>query len=209
MTSHKISLLCIAFLLTLLNVFLIIKYTHCKKNNEILLSNAERKIENIMERYDISLYQSYRTNGIILDDIYLTDTNNEKSKLSKLFINRDIILVCRFSEHHCDECTAYSIIKLINHLDMLGLKNVVFLGSYENSKHASVITSNYSCVETYNIQSLNISVEEIHHPYYFTVDRNLRISDVFIPDRSFPHLTNRYLEIVNNKIFNQQNNMKH
>ena len=50
---------------------------------------------------------------------------------------------------------------------------------------------------------MSTPMEELSSPYYFIVDSTLIMSDIFVPDKSFPSLTNHYLNMIKRKYFQQ------
>ena len=54
-------------------------------------------------------------------------------------------------------------------------------------------------MDVYNTNTFNIPVEELGFPYYFILNSNLQISNVFIPDKATPSITNIFLKSVNKK----------
>jgi hypothetical protein len=56
-------------------------------------------------------------------------------------------------------------------------------------------------MNVYNVSDLNIQADSTGLPYYFILDRNLNISNIFIPNKSAPDLTNNYLKTITNRYF--------
>jgi hypothetical protein len=48
-------------------------------------------------------------------------------------------------------------------------------------------------------------VEELAYPYYFILHNNMTISDIFIPDKAAPTITNNYLEMIYKRYFTVKN----
>jgi hypothetical protein len=56
-------------------------------------------------------------------------------------------------------------------------------------------------MNVYNIPQLNLPIEEADVPYYFLLDHTLRVSNVFVPEKSASELTNTYFDIIINQYF--------
>jgi hypothetical protein len=134
----------------------------------------------------------------------LTDSSNIKTEISSLFHAKEKFLVCRFSELHCQECVIYATIKLLNQSKTMGDINILFWGAYEHIKSLNIAKKHFGIQDmpVYNISNLNIPAEELGYPYYFVLNSDLTISNVFIPDKATPSMTNNYLKMVYKRYFN-------
>ena len=205
--SKKYIILCIIILLmTALDVCLIykIKVEKMDYNNTIRDVTTRNILSNL---YKINVDVNLINNGIVLDSLLLMKnvSNKEEQKIIDVFQGTNKLFICRFSELNCQECTIYSILKTISHSDSIGKNNIVFWGDYENSKNLSVVKERLGIgdMNVYNLPYINIPAERIGTPYYFVIDTTLTMSDFFIPDRSFPGLTDHYFEIIKKKYFMQ------
>ena len=55
-------------------------------------------------------------------------------------------------------------------------------------------------IPSYNIQNV-LPADELQTPYCFILHPDLRISEFFIPDKSFPKVTKRYIRTLSKKYF--------
>jgi hypothetical protein len=80
---------------------------------------------------------------------------------------------------------------------------MLYLGTYRNNRIFNSVKPLYHIQNqhVYNIQSLNIPAEELGYPYYFMLNEDLTISDVFIPDKAFPSITSDYLRMIKKRYF--------
>jgi hypothetical protein len=192
-----------AALMVLLNIFLLYKTSSLRKYHKDILDNIEIFQNNQMNSYKTNFNVSLLNNGLSLEKTILTDSKNHEIKIKDVFHENDKFLICRFSELYCQECVTHSIIKLVNISEKIGKDHIIFLGSYENSKSMNIMKEHLGIqnMAIYNAHNLNIPAEEIGFPYYFMVDKTLKISDIFIPEKSALDLTNKYLEIINERYF--------
>jgi len=133
-----------------------------------------------------------------------------KDSLSNIFSFADIlnesreqILVCRFSELHCESCVNFSIQLLLQQTDTIGKNNILFLGAYRNNKIFNRVKQLYGIhnQNVFNTAELNIPAEELGYPYYLVLHNDLTISDVFVPDKAVPTITKKYMEMISKRYF--------
>ena len=194
-------------LMVLLNVFLLYKLFSLKKYHKDILNTIEIFQNNQLRSYHTNFNINLLSNGVSLENSILTDSTNHKVTINDLFHGEDNLLICRFSELHCQECVTYSILKLIKMSENTGKNHIVFLGSYENNKSMNIMKKYLGLQDRpiYNVLNLDIPAEEIGLPYYFTVDKTFKISNLFVPDKLLPNLTNNYLEMINKRYFTMKN----
>lgn len=143
-----------------------------------------------------------------LNDIMLKDSLGIISPLKNLLEKeKKQILVCRFSQFHCESCVNFSI-QMLLHSSFIEKENLLFLDSYENNRIFNREKKLYGIdtFKTYNALSLNIPLEELGFPYFFVLNENLTISHIVIPDKNTPALTQKYLEIINERYFEKATN---
>jgi hypothetical protein len=199
----------IVALLLILDAFLLYKTVHHKRliaaYQSILEDNTSKA--NSMEWLKLNFESGLKNNGLTLDNIIIKDSLNKEIRLQDLFKNgRSQILVSRFTSLCCESCAIYSAQKICSLADSINKTNIVFLASYDSNNNFALSKNRFGIQgkEVYNTMNfLNIPVEEQSFPYYFVVDSNLKISDVFLPDKMAPDLTNRYLDAVMEKYFRQ------
>jgi hypothetical protein len=193
--------------MVLLNIVLLYKIVVVKKYHKDYLGNIKAYETEKMNAYYTNFQTGLLNDGIKVENKILIDSLNNKLQLIDLFEKRDNLLVCRFSELNCQECVIYSVVKLVRLSEEIGRNNIVFLGSYENNKSLHILKKqiNLQNMNVYNIPYLDIPVENESHPCYFILDNTLTISNLFVPDKSVPDLTNSYLKTITNRYFINDN----
>jgi len=166
------------------------------------------KSNNLMQTVDendelLTLRLNFTTNilnsNLQLENIFIKDSINILLPINEVFDEKQkYILVCRFSEHHCESCVNYSLKMMTSWIDSIGNGNVLFLGNHRNNRIFNRVIPLYGIkdLSTFNAPAFNIPIEEIGYPYYFLLDRNLQITNVFIPDKATPNITNEYLKNI-------------
>ena len=195
-------LLFLSFLLLLTSVFVYMHLSQKKATNSHNTFSDSEKEE--ADFYLTNYYVKLNNNGMELNDIMLKDSLGIISPLKNLLEKeKKQILVCRFSQFHCESCVNFSI-QMLLHSSFIEKENLLFLGSYENNRIFNR-EKNYT-FKTYNALSLNIPLEELGFPYFFVLNENLTISHIVIPDKNTPALTQKYLEIINERYFEKATN---
>ena len=200
----------IAALLLIVNIVLLYRIVDHKRiiaaYQAILTENTNKT--NNREWLNLNFDSGLENNGIKLDNVIVRDSQNKEMRLQDLFKSgRSQVLVSRFTSLCCESCAIYSIQKACSFADSINTENIVFLGFYENTKILNLLKQQYGIhkKEVYNTMDFfNIPVEKQSYPYYFVLGRDLKISDVFLPDKMCPDLTNRYLDRVAKKYFKQK-----
>ncbi|MFV0506587.1 MAG: hypothetical protein ACK5L5_07750 [Bacteroidales bacterium] len=78
----------------------------------------------------------------------------------------------------------------------IGKENILILGNYRNNRifYRTMEEYNIDYPNIYNTNSLDIPAETIDYPYFFILDKDLKISNVFVPDKGLPNITIEYLD---------------
>jgi hypothetical protein len=179
-------------------------YREKYRNYQELLHNANAIRTNRNDAYENYFFNDLLHFNSNLDNITLVADANQAILLKKMFLENEAEkLICRFSEFYCESCVSYAILKIKNRVDSLGKNNILFLGMYENNTSLKILKSQYNIqdMNVYNTGVLPLPAEKMGFPYYFMLDSTLRVTDVFVPDKAVPELTDRYLKMVEKKYF--------
>jgi hypothetical protein len=195
-------LIFIIFSLLAINVYTIIRFYRFKKQN--ITASPVVSEHDELHSYTINFATNLRNSNFRLEEVRAKDSSGTVFSLKDLINNnQEQILVCRFSELHCESCVNFSIQLFRHWVDSIGKNNVLLLGSYRNNKIFNRTKPLYSIhnLNVYNIQPLNIPAEELGYPYYFVLHSDLTISDAFVPDKATPIIANNYLKLINERYF--------
>jgi hypothetical protein len=146
-----------------------------------------------------------KNNNLLLKDITVKDSLNNIILLQNFFkTGQSLLFVCRYSELNCESCVAYSIQALLQWVDVIGKDNILFLGSYRNNRMFNKYKRLYGLdtLNVVNTPALNLPAEDLGYPYYFVLDSAMRVTNVFVPDKSCTKISKWYLELVNEKFHN-------
>lgn len=179
-----------------------------KTNSIIRLSTLLQSTDELTTLY-ANFITEIENSNIQLEDVIIKDSLNVTLPLGSIFRkNQSEMLVCRFSEMDCESCINYSINTLLQWSNRIGKDNILFLGTYRNNKIFNRQKPLYGIdtLITVNTDGVNLSAEDLGHPYYFILDSTLRVLNVFLPNKETPSIDNRYLELVCEKYFNSSRN---
>jgi len=179
--------------------------------NLVLLNrvyNTENQIQSIAEKNEIILNQvpkSYSQNfNLLLTDkghLEVDGIENLDVILYRLLSKKKAILVYRYSDHHCGECIDFGMIKL--HKLSEEMDNIIILASYDNDREMKISHRKYnSNIPICNVREgyIELKAEKMSVPYFFMVDSNMQISNVFIPEKTIPSMTTKYFNAIKSSL---------
>ena len=191
----------IIFALIAINGYTLIRFKKLKQQK--LISEVKNHLQEIRNNGDNSYKLNFITNimnsNLYLSDVMVKDVNNTIIPLLDTFERgQKQLLICRFSQSHCESCVDFSIQFLKERIDIIGRNNLIFLGNHRNNFIFFKTVTMYDIhdLRVYNCPTINIQAEELGFPYYFVLNSDLQISNVFVPDKSEPHIANEYLENI-------------
>ena len=200
--KEKIFLILIIISLLAINAFTLVRFYQLKQQKSEGEEIKHNKESDELNSYMVNFSTNILNSNFQLNNILVRDSLNNTIPLKTAFnYGQKQILVCRFSKMHCESCVNFAIQNFRNWVDSIGIKNVLFLGNYHSNKIFNREKPLYGIqgMNVYNAFELKIPAEELGYPYYFILDRNLRISNVFVPDKAAPEITNRYLKNIQSK----------
>lgn len=194
--------------LIVFNIFSLFRFNKLKQQTEIEILEIKRKEEmknDALETYKLSFIQNLLNDGKKLDSTSVAKDSlyNDILLKNNLHSKQNHKLIYRFSKMHCESCVKASLNVLKKKVELIGIDNVILLGNYDNNRIFFRTISEYNIekIQVYNISSFNIPAEEIGFPYFFVLNNNLEISDVYIPNKITPTITNKYLKNISSKYF--------
>lgn len=196
--------LSVIVVLMILNIYLLFQLqvtkmsvqSNEKEYNRVL--NEEKRSSWLM--FKNMLFQ-YQDEGILLDDLKLVPYDSSDPFSISSLVDNDTKLFFRFKETNCIICVNKFMEVLKNIPDSFPIEHLVILCGYENFHEYRVfVTKNNMKMKVFNIDELpNLIVEEINEPYFFVLNKNLRIQNIYIPDKNNAENVNRYLSCLKGK----------
>ena len=159
------------------------------------LLQSEQKVNNYYNRWKMKLLTENRT----LDNVELTDLNNEKVSMSSLISSPKLIY--RFSDDFCKACIEDDIelLKLLG--DSIGYQNIIIITDNDNARLLNIFKNTYQIESPcYNFTGcFNLKMEnnsgQKKVPFFLLLDAERSIHFAFFTDED-----SELTEIYMNKI---------
>lgn len=172
-----------------------LQWVHLKNNANHLKENLIQN-ETYLASLKWELSEVYRLNNYKIEDFDLIDTCGYKQSILDIIGNSNK-MVYKFSSSDCITCVESQLDKIKKRNN----DNTIILVEINNQRWLRhFLAKNGIQTPTYSINRSIVSEDETH--FFFVIDRNLLLMDVFRPLEDLPSLTDSYCEIVNNKYFN-------
>ena len=199
----KIYLLSTLMLLLGINFLFIYYYLHERNNNiihEETFNKKNREFNNLKNNY----FTQLEDNLTYINPNKLLINNLEDTFLLKNIISHKTKLVFSFSKFACRSCIETEIERLKKNEDIVGEGNVILLTNNESVRDLVLFCKQNKV--TYPIyktddELLNLGVDQKHFSYYFVMENDFCVKDIYIVDQSTPNMTNKYLELISKKHF--------
>ena len=140
---------------------------------------------------------SQKFSGKHVDNISCMDSMHNTFHLLDLIKNKKT-LIFHFSEHNCSVCYEDEI-RTLQAFFINNSSSVIILCSYEAYHNFLVfLKTNQIRFPIYRIEHgiIGGELENYDYPYYFVLHSDLTVSDIHIPDESYPESNKQYLEGV-------------
>ena len=143
----------------------------------------------------------------VLFDTWNFNPNGIYLESEGLELNKKPILIIRIAESNCGECIDTLMMVWNQHKFSKRIDNVRFLISYENEAYVAGIIKRYNLIKDkvirYNTKMKN-SFDFRDAPYILVVDKKGLAKMPFLPSKSLPDLTRKYLRVVEKKFQNRE-----
>ncbi|QQD13383.1 hypothetical protein [Sphingobacterium sp. UDSM-2020] len=175
--------------LVTLVIFIIISINYY---NEIkTIKNDKLRISNLL-KLQIKLNSLYiKSNSLIVNDVGKIDS------IKNLIESKTLVL--RIGDH-CEQCIEKEVENLNKSFILRGKKNVMILVTVDNYRQIKAVKEKYQILfPIYSIDSkslINNLVENVNPLYYFVIDENYSISNIFVPEKSYNNFTTFYLKNI-------------
>ena len=190
MIKNKYYFYVIILMLVLINILILVKFF--KRSNTI-----EQAIENylsIKEQYkllsrsmDYMVAITVQSEGKVID----TEIIDSMDLASKIFL--------RFDTKSCQTCInkiQYSLNTVKNKIK----NKIIIIGSFTTKNEYEYYKMNFFkefiVIDLEEKSLTNSIIEKNKQPYFFTIDDNNKIRNIFVPDKNFLFLTDTYLKNI-------------
>jgi hypothetical protein len=167
------------------------------KNAQNSLSEFTTNLQIKNEYYDLNFQLNCRNTGLRVPDVMCTEHLNERQLLSEIVTGKSL-LVYRYSDSICSVCNK----------DKLRLEELH--ESFKENPELAIIlcpillkrdigifkVKNNMKIPVYDIPFDTFKWEAGNYdkPYYFVLSPDMKISNIYVPDKRFPELNKQYLE---------------
>ena len=183
-------------------VFMLLRFRKLQQQKaeaEELCVRMQNKAQEQLNTYQSNLETAISNSNLRLENRMIKDTLNNRIPLKNIFAKgQRQLLVCRFSQQHCESCVDATIQILQKQVNQIGAKNIVYFGNHRNNRIFKKTIPLYGIkgMRVYNTPGFSIPVEQAGYPYFFILDSNLQVSGIFVPNKGVPAVTVKYLEAV-------------
>ena len=183
-------------------IFMLVRFRKLQQQKaeaEQLCVRLQNKAQDQLNTYQSNLETAISNSNLQLKNQMVKDTLNNRIPLKSIFAKgQHQLLVCRFSQQHCESCVDATIQILQKQVNQIGVNNIVYLGNHRNNRIFKKTIPLYGIkgMRVYNTQNFSIPVEQVGYPYFFILNSNLQVSGIFVPNKGVPAVTVKYLEAV-------------
>ncbi len=168
---------------------------------------AKNQTEEALLSYQAGFEVMLMNDGIALDSVRYYDLS-EKVELPLSSQFNDSVshyFVMRYNEYDCEACVEYAYQKMAEvfanekDVDIMIVKNMV-----ENQQSTSMeLAYGKNTIKRLDIVNMELPIDAAGVPHYFILDKDMKIHDMFVPDRLNPAVTDVYLERIVQKWFKE------
>ena len=177
-----------------------------RQSNESFYPMAKNMTEESLLSYQSGFEVMLMNDDISLDGAKIYDVANKTEKpLSTIFNNSvSYYFVLRFNEYDCEACVEYAYQKIVETFADKKNVSIAIMKDVESSEQINnsvVVSYGENEMKKLNVLNMELPIDAAGVPHFFVLTNDLKIHDVFVPDRMNPDITNRYLEMVVEKWF--------
>jgi hypothetical protein len=149
------------------------------------------------EFYESNYKYNSKMDGLKAPDIICRSQNNEE-KLLSLFVKDKPVLIFRQVDKICISCKSEDIKILFDFIKKNTTSAVILCASHQREDIDILIKQKMVEIPVYDISSnaFNWNLDDGYNPYYFVLHPDMKISNIYVPGKSFPEMNKAYLESV-------------
>lgn len=190
-------LILVVFLIV--NIFIYSQYTKMKRMI-LNISVLTEKICDYEVKLDIcsnnELIRVFNNGKLLNKEMCMYNMYGDKFNLHEIVNENKLVL--NFSELNCNTCVDEQLKYLNEYADSIGTSNVLIFVTCNDYSHMRRLKKmNKVKFELFNLgDSLNNVIKDIGFPYFFVIDKSLRVNSIFIPEKGNKSLTYNYLDNI-------------
>lgn len=201
MKNNVIIAISVAILL-LSNIFSLRKnhyYAKALYYKDSLIMN-QNFMEQKLQYIESNLFSNIKYQNVNISNIQAF--YNNKSAKPILKPNQKYAVVYRYHDTGCEACINFGITKFKKIAEEIGTNNVMIFVKTSSTRTLQIDQNTYDIhTPMFMVDSLPIVLDQLNIPYFFILDSNMNINNLFIPDKSIPGFTDKYSKEIQSKYF--------
>lgn len=122
--------------------------------------------------------------------------------LDTILSKQQYIFVYRYHDTDCEACINSGIIKLKKLSQKIGKNKIIILVKTTSKRILQIARNTYNIdFPMFIVDSLPMHLDQFNIPYYFILDQNMDVNNLFIPDKTIPVYTDKYMSEILHKYF--------
>lgn len=113
------------------------------------------------------------------------------------------VLCLRIADMNCSVCIDRELNHVLSAVNEKNLK-ILLIGSFINKKNFKIFSLKCkNMISLYEVshEDMNWEIDKLNVPYYFILYPDLKTSDFFIPEKSFPAITEQYFDGIRKLLY--------
>lgn len=200
--NNRLIYILLLFLLSV-DMALIIKNFRLKQEiTKIIEGISDSAIYYDLLRGNMSMYYSY--NETPLADFIVKDRNKNEFKLSQL-LDKEYKLIYKYSNTNCFSCIEIELQRIEEVAKRISKERILILAEYSNMREFTAFIEERKLdlpiyyIKKEDFKSLVLEKENV--PFVCLLNKDLKISHLFIPIKEIPGHSKRYYSIIYKKFF--------
>lgn len=184
MNKRGVGIICLCVSIcvyTVVSLFIVIERNNEIKIKDDIINDLSIRLNTIAPQLKFYIENV----GQSIEDIPITDSVGETQLLSEYMYSHNKLLICRYSNRYCQQCVDYAISIIRNNSTQSNIDNIIFINDSANACMLKFDRNNYN-INSYSYCSCNdlrIPAEKVMFPYYMLIDNDLRILNVYFPNK--------------------------
>lgn len=166
------------------------------------LHNSRNKLKEELEYLKWEKLTKLRTEGQKINNIIVTTSTGDNVEIKSVFKQYKKAVLC-YSELNCNMCIDSLVHEFANLSSEFGPDRFLIFAKYHNPRDLTVFKRlNEISFDAYNvdIDELNLPSAKLDKPFIIVSDSSLMVSEVFIPNKSYPELHKEYFRSLKRRI---------
>ncbi|MDY7396731.1 hypothetical protein UMM65_15895 [Aureibaculum sp. 2210JD6-5] len=200
MKNNTIILIMLTILLIGFNAKLLLKAKDQESASNSKYKELQKELEQNEKRYRNNFHFETQNEQLYLDkNLKLIGIDGDTVFAKNVFNNAKLVL--RYTESNCRMCIDAEHDILIQNANNIK-ENVAVLSTYDRLRGAfmdakKLAKSGLKNIEIYLVPyALKLPLEQQNIPYYFVVNKNLRVSSLLVPAKEDPKLSMHYVKSI-------------